>query len=70
MANARTRALIDMSTHDLEDELGQAGKELLNLRFQYVTRQNDNYARFPILRRDIARIKTILRERELEESEA
>ena len=70
MANSRARQLADMSDRDLADELDQTQKELLNLRFQYATHQNTNYSRISILRRDVARIKTILRERELEETHA
>ena len=41
-------------------------QELFNLRFQFATRQLTNSARFRQVRRDIARIETIMRERELE----
>ncbi|HEY3115633.1 MAG TPA: 50S ribosomal protein L29 [Chloroflexota bacterium] len=41
-------------------------QELFNLRFQFATRQLTNTARFRQVRRDIARIETIMRERELE----
>jgi large subunit ribosomal protein L29 len=68
MANKRTLELADMSTADLADELDKTHQELLNLRFQYKTHQNTNYARIGILKRDVARVKTLLRERELEES--
>lgn len=70
MANSKTQELADMSTPDLVDQLGSSQQELLNLRFQYATHQNTNYARISILRRQLARIKTVLRERELEETEA
>ncbi|MSQ23201.1 MAG: 50S ribosomal protein L29 [Chloroflexi bacterium] len=40
-------------------------QELFNLRFQYATRQLTNHARFRVVRRDIARIRTLQREREL-----
>jgi large subunit ribosomal protein L29 len=40
-------------------------EELFNLRFQLATGQLDNYRRVRLLRRDIARVKTVLREREL-----
>jgi large subunit ribosomal protein L29 len=45
------------------DELQQ---ELFNLRFQLTTRQLENYMRLEAVRRDIARVRTIMRERELE----
>lgn len=41
-------------------------QELFNLRFQFATRQLTNTSRFRQVRRDIARIETIMRERELE----
>ncbi len=70
MANSHTRELFDMASTELADELDRTRQELLNLRFQYATRQNDNYARLRILKRQVARIETILHERELVESEA
>jgi large subunit ribosomal protein L29 len=45
--------------------LEEVYEELRNLRFQHATRQLQNTARFGHLRRDVARLKTILREREL-----
>jgi len=50
----------------LRAELKGFDVELFNLRFQQVTGRLTNTARFKQVRRDIARIKTILRERELE----
>jgi large subunit ribosomal protein L29 len=49
----------------LTQRLEEVYEELRNLRFQHATRQLQNTARFGDLRRDVARIKTILREREL-----
>lgn len=68
MANARTHDLASMGPEDLMDELQRMQQELLNLRFQFATHQATNYARISILKRDVARIKTLLRERELEVS--
>jgi large subunit ribosomal protein L29 len=67
MPSSKTRELHDMATLDLEDHLTSTQQELLNLRFQYATRQTENYARLRLLRREVARAKTILRERELAE---
>ena len=50
---------------ELAQRLEEVYEELRNLRFQHATRQLQNTARFGHLRRDVARIKTILREREL-----
>ena len=58
-------ALREMSDDKLVEELRKAKAELFNLRFQSATGQLDNNARLRQVRRDIARIYTILREREL-----
>jgi len=49
----------------LVEELRTAKEELFNLRFQSATGQLDNHGRLRAVRRDIARIYTIMREREL-----
>ena len=49
----------------LVDELRKAKEELFNLRFQSATGQLDNHGRLRAVRKDIARIYTELREREL-----
>ena len=49
--------------------MGEAKEELFNLRFQNATGQLDNIARLPQVRRDIARIETLLREREIAAAE-
>jgi large subunit ribosomal protein L29 len=59
--------LKDLSVDELEARLVETREELFNLRFQNATGQLDNYKRLGILRRDVARLKTILRERELAE---
>ena len=50
---------------ELATELRTAKEELFNLRFQAATGQLDNHGRLRAVRRDIARIYTIMREREL-----
>ncbi|MBV9412667.1 MAG: 50S ribosomal protein L29 [Acidimicrobiia bacterium] len=52
------------------NRLTEAKQELFNLRFQHVTGQLDNYSRLPQLKREVARINTILREREIEAADA
>ncbi|NLK07781.1 MAG: 50S ribosomal protein L29 [Firmicutes bacterium] len=54
-----------MTTEELEKTLDDLKEELFNLRFQMVTAQLDNPMRVRSVRRDIARVKTIIREREL-----
>jgi large subunit ribosomal protein L29 len=55
---------------ELETRLAEAKQELFNLRFQIVTGQLDNSARIQTVRREIARILTILREKEIAAAEA
>jgi large subunit ribosomal protein L29 len=57
--------LRDMSPTELEAKLSETKEELFNLRFQNATGQLDNYKRLGELRKDVARIRTALREREL-----
>ena len=49
----------------LTEELAKAKEELFNLRFQSATGQLENHGRLRAVKRDIARIYTVLREREL-----
>ena len=63
---ASNAALLRTSTEDdLERQLKEAKEELFNLRFQAATGQLESHGRLRTVRRDIARIYTILREREL-----
>ena len=55
---------------ELETRLAEAKQEMFNLRFQIVTGQLDNSARIQAVRRDIARILTVLREKEIAAAEA
>ncbi len=57
--------LRELSEDKLVDELRKAKEELFNLRFQSATGQLENHGRLRAVRRDIARIYTIMREREL-----
>ena len=63
-----------MSGAEIEEALYDARHELLNLRFQTITGQLTDTTRTRLIRRDIARMETILREKQLagaaEESEA
>ncbi len=69
MAKERTQDLRGMDVDELETRLTEAKQELFNLRFQHVTGQLDNVARLGQLRRDVARIKTLLREQEIAAAE-
>ncbi len=55
----------DMTAQELENKLVDLKKELFALRFQHTVNQLDNPARLKAVKKDIARIKTILREGEL-----
>ncbi|MBR4024702.1 MAG: 50S ribosomal protein L29 [Firmicutes bacterium] len=55
----------EMTEVELNGELDKMKKELFNLRFQHVTGQLENPVKMRELKKDIARVKTILREREL-----
>jgi len=65
-AAAELRQLDDRS---LLERLQEAKQEAFNLRFQHVTGQLDNTARLAQVRREIARIATLLREREIAAAE-
>jgi large subunit ribosomal protein L29 len=67
---AKPSELRELDDDELESRLREAKEELFNLRFQHVTGQLDNYARLGQLKRDIARISTLLREREIAAYEA
>jgi large subunit ribosomal protein L29 len=56
-----------MTVDELIQELDDAREELFNLRFQFSTGQLENFNRLTDVKRDIARLKTIIRERELEQ---
>ncbi len=67
---ASAAELRELSIEEIEQALAETGEELFNLRFQHATGQLENYRRLRQLRREVARIKTILRERELDEAGA
>ncbi len=62
---SKAAELRELNDTELEHRLGEAKEELFNLRFQNATGQLDNIARIPQVRRDVARIETLLREREI-----
>jgi large subunit ribosomal protein L29 len=67
MASGGVKAaeLRELSEEELVTRLREAKAELFNLRVQGATGQLDNHRRLQVVRRDIARIYTIMREREL-----
>lgn len=58
--------LRDLPSQELEQKLDELKRELFNLRFQIATHQQENTAGLNRTRRDIARLKTVLRQRQLE----
>ncbi len=62
----KIKEIRDMSDAELDGKLKDLKEELFNLRFQAATGQLENPMRIPEVRKNIARIKTISRERELQ----
>ncbi|MDQ3785560.1 MAG: 50S ribosomal protein L29 [Actinomycetota bacterium] len=67
---AKASELRDQSFEEIEQRLAETKEELFNLRFQNATGQLDNYRQLRALRKDIARMKTILRAIELSRGSA
>ena len=67
---SHTEELRQMDLDELDQRLVQRKKELFNLRFQVVTGRLDNTSRIGQVRREVARILTLLREREIADAEA
>ena len=67
---AKTETIRDLSDGELLSHLADAKEELFNLRFQAVTGQLDNTARLGAVRKQIARLNTELRSREIAAAEA
>jgi large subunit ribosomal protein L29 len=70
MAKQSDVALGDLADAELIARLGETKQELFNLRFQHVTGQLDNSARLGQLKKDVARVNTELRAREIAAAEA
>ncbi|MBO4897008.1 MAG: 50S ribosomal protein L29 [Clostridia bacterium] len=58
----------DLGTEELEIQVLDLKKELFNLRFQHATNQLDNPQRIGEVKKSIAKIKTVIRERQIAES--
>ena len=67
---ARKSKLAEMDMSELVEELRQTKHEALNLRFRNATGQLENTAEIPKVRRQIARINTLIRQREIAAAEA
>lgn len=62
--------LRQLNDQELGEKLAEGKDELFKLRFQLATGKQDNAARLSLVRKEIARISTLLREREIEAAEA
>ena len=70
MSKSKSDSLRDLRDEELVGRLGDAKETLFNLRFQLATGQQDNTARVGDTKREIARLNTILRQREIAAAEA
>ena len=60
----KAKDLREMTTAELETKLAELKKDLFFLRMQHATNQLDNPLRINVVKKDIARIKTVIREKE------
>lgn len=66
----KAKDIMDLPVDELVQKLAETKEELFNLRFQNATGQLDNYSRLGELKRDAARIRTVLRDREIQAAES
>jgi large subunit ribosomal protein L29 len=66
----KARELRDLSEAELRQKVQDFTVELFNLRFQHATGQLENTERLPQVRKDLARVKTILRKKILVQAKA
>lgn len=64
----KAKEIRDLTNSEIETNVKELKEELFNLRFQLATGQLENTARIKEVRKTIARMKTTIRERELEEA--
>jgi large subunit ribosomal protein L29 len=69
MKSTKTSDLRNLKSGEIESKLSDASEELMKLRFQAVTGQLTDSSRLRILRREIARMQTVLREQTKAETE-
>ena len=60
----KAKELREMTTAELESKLAELKKDLFFLRMQHATNQLDNPLKINLVKKDIARIKTVIREKE------
>ena len=66
----KAKEIRDLTTSEIESNIKELKEELFNLRFQLATGQLENTARIKEVRKTIARMKTTIRAREIEEAKA
>ncbi|HFQ1870519.1 TPA: 50S ribosomal protein L29 [Staphylococcus aureus] len=66
----KAKEIRDLTTSKIEEQIKSSKEELFNLRFQLATGQLEETARIRTVRKTIARLKTVAREREIEQSKA
>ncbi len=66
----KAKEIREMTKQELSEQLSSIKEELFNLRFQQATGQLENAMRIKEIKKDYARVKTILRQRELEAKDA
>ncbi|MCL2632627.1 MAG: 50S ribosomal protein L29 [Coriobacteriia bacterium] len=64
----KAKEIHELTNDDLRSQLAEGRAELFNLRFQMATSQLDNTARIKLVKKDIARVLTVIRERELSQA--
>ncbi|EGQ3757886.1 50S ribosomal protein L29 [Staphylococcus pseudintermedius] len=66
----KAKEIRDLTTSEIEEQIKSSKEELFNLRFQLATGQLEETAIIKTVRKTIARLKTVARERELEQGKA
>lgn len=66
----KAKEIRDLTTSEIEEQIKSSKEELFNLRFQLATGQLEETARIRTVRKTIARLKTVARERQIEQSKA
>ncbi|MEP9852403.1 50S ribosomal protein L29 [Staphylococcus aureus] len=66
----KAKEIRDLTTSEIEEQIKSSKEELFNLRFQLATGQLEETARIRTVRKTIARLKTVAREREIEQDKA
>jgi len=61
----KIREIRDMASNELSDKLRELKEEMFNLRFQNATNQLENPMRIAVVRKDIAKVMTVMKENEL-----